>query len=328
MTEPLFQRLRPLAFALAALALPAGAASAVAQDWPTQPIRIIAPSAAGGTVDLIARQICNHFTNAFSQACVVDNRPGGGGMIGTHAAAQAEPDGYTLTISALPHHVTAPAIATKALYDPIKDFSHIAYVGGPAIAFVASTKSGHKTLKDVIEASRKKPLLFVSPGFGTLAHLLVEVMAAKEGIETQIILTKGASQALADVVAGNVDFGSTTWSSAVGQIRAKRIVAIGQSGKQRQKDDPQVPTFRELGRDDLTSRSWFALSGPAGLPEKITQRLNREVANMLDDPKVQTLFANLGIETQVMSPAAFTAFVKAEIERWTPLAQRLRTTKK
>jgi len=326
MTRCLRLVLRPL---LAAAGLSLIAAPALAQTWPERPIRVIAPSTPGGAADLFARQVCDHFSNAFKQGCIVDNRAGAGGMIGTQAAAHAEPDGYTFTISSLAYHVIAPATARKATYDPIKDFTHVAYIGGPANAFVVSAKSGWTTLKDAVEAARKKPpLMFVSPGFGTLGHLLVEVMADKEGIETQLVLTQGASQARLDLVAGNVNFGTMTWSSALPEIKSKGVIPIGHSGEERLKDYPDVPTFRELGRDDLTTPSWFAFSAPAGLPADITKRANEEIAKMLENPKVQQIFANNGIATRTMSADQFQAFVESETKRWVPLAQRLLKKKK
>ena len=325
MTRSLTIRLRPLVAALGtAFGLSLAAAPAMAQNWPERTIRIIAPSTPGGAADLFARQICDHFSEVFKQPCVVDNRAGAGGMIGTQAAAQADPDGYTFTISSLAYHVIAPATATKATYDPLKDFTHVAYIGGPPNVFVTSAKSDLRSVKDALEAARKNPpLLFVSPGFGTLGHLLVEVLAAKEGVKTQLVLTQGAAQARADLAAGTVNFGTMTWSSALPQIKSKAVIPVGHSGEKRLDDYPDVPTFREMGRDDLTTPSWFALSAPAGVPQDIVKRANAEVAKMLEKPKVQQVLANSSIQTRTMSPEEFTAFVEAETKRWVPLAQKL-----
>jgi tripartite-type tricarboxylate transporter receptor subunit TctC len=297
---------------------------AAAQEWPQRAIRIVAPSTPGGAADMFARLLCDHFTAAFSQACTVDNRAGAGGMIGSAAAANAEPDGYTLTISSLAYHVIAPATAAKASYDPIKDFTHIAYIGGPANVFVSNPKAGMNTLKDVAEQARKAgPLNYVAPGFGTLGHLLVEAFALKENVKTQLILTRGASQAMVDLVAGNVNFGSMTWTSALGQIRSKIVTPVAVSSGARLPDHPDLPTFKDLGRDDLTAVSWFSLSGPAKIPAPVVQRLNAEVAKLLARADVQERLKRDAVETRTMSPEAFTAFVESETRKWAPLARTL-----
>ena len=297
---------------------------ALALDWPTRPIRIIAPSTPGGAADMFARALCDHFSEAFAQRCFVDNRAGAGGMIGTSAAAQSEADGYTLTVSSLAYHVIAPATAPKASYDPIKDFTHIAYIGGPANVFVTNPKSGLTSLSEIAAFGRRSGSLpFVSPGVGTLGHLLMASFAEKEGLQTQLILTKGASQAMIDLVAGNVNVGSMTWTSALGQVRSNLVRPIAVSSSARLSEFPDLPTFADLGRSDLTAVSWFALSAPAGLPAGIAQRLNREVAMMLERPDTKARFERDAVETRIMSSEEFTGFVKSETEKWAPLAKRL-----
>ncbi len=297
---------------------------ASAQDWPTRPIRIIAPSTPGGAADMFARILCDHFGEVFAQRCFVENRAGAGGMIGTSAAAQSEPDGYTLTISSLAYHVIAPATAAKPAYDPIKDFTHVAYIGGPANVFVVNPKSGITSLPELAAFGRRSgPLPFVSPGVGTLGHLLMERFASKEDLQTQLILTKGASQAMIDLVAGNVNVGSMTWTSALGQLRSNLVRPIAISSSARLNEFPDLPTFADLGRPDLTAVSWFALSAPAGLPASIARRLNREVGVVLEKSDVKARFERDAVQTRLMSPEDFTKFLQSETETWAPLARQL-----
>lgn len=297
---------------------------ALARDWPTRPIRIIAPSTPGGAADMFARALCDHFGEVLVQRCFVENRAGAGGMIGTNAAAQSEADGYTLTVSSLAYHVIAPATAAKASYDPIKDFTHIAYIGGPANVFVTNPQSGLTSLPEIAAFGRRSGSLpFVSPGVGTLGHLLMESFAEKEQLQTQLILTKGASQAMIDLVAGTVNVGSMTWTSALGQIRSNLIRPVAISSSARLSEFPDLPTFADLGRSDLTAVSWFALSAPAGLPASIIQRLNHEVAVMLERPDMKARFERDAVETRTMSPDEFTHFVQSETQKWAPLAKRL-----
>jgi tripartite-type tricarboxylate transporter receptor subunit TctC len=301
-----------------------GPVSAPAADWPTRPIKIIAPSTPGGAADMFARLLCDHLSETFRERCFVENRAGAGGLLGTAATAQAPPDGYTLTTSSTAYHVIAPAVSANPGFDPIKDFTHIAYVGGPPNVFVVSPALGVRSLKELAELGRRgEPIDYVSPGVGTLGHLLAESFAQKAGIKLQQIMTRGASQGLMDLVAGTVKVGTMTWTSALGQIRSGKVVPIVVSSRARLAEFPNLPTFKELGYDDLTAVSWFALSGPAGLPKDITQRLNATVATMLERPEVRKRLERDSIETQTMTSEEFTQFVAGEIAKWTPVAKRV-----
>ena len=309
--------------AVLALAL-AGLAPALAADWPTRPIRIIAPSTPGGAADMFARLLCEHFSETFRERCFVENRAGGGGLVGTAATAQAAPDGYTLTTSSTAYHVIAPVVSANPGFDPLKDFTHIAYIGGPPNVFVVNPAFGVRSLAELTALGRRGQVIdYVSPGVGTLGHLLAELFAQKAGIKLQQIMTRGASQAMVDLVSGNVNVGTMTWTSALGQIRAGKVAPVAVTARARLAEFPDLPTFKELGYEELTAVSWFALSGPAGLPPDITLRLNQAVAKMLEHPEVRKRFERDAVETQAMSPAEFTAFVAAEIAKWAPIARRV-----
>jgi tripartite-type tricarboxylate transporter receptor subunit TctC len=301
-----------------------GPASAPAADWPTRPIKIIAPSTPGGAADMFGRLLCDHFSETFRERCFVENRAGAGGLIGTAATAQAPPDGYTLTTSSTAYHVIAPAVSANPGFDPIKDFTHIAYVGGPPNVFVVSPTLGVRSLAELAELGRRgEPIDYVSPGVGTLGHLLAESFAQKAGIKLQQIMTRGASQGLMDLVAGTVKVGTMTWTSALGQVRAGKVIPIAVSASARLKEFPDLPTFKELGYPELTAVSWFALSGPAGLPGDITTRLNGAVAKMLEHPDVRARLERDAVETKAMTSEEFTQFVASEIARWAPVAKRV-----
>jgi tripartite-type tricarboxylate transporter receptor subunit TctC len=301
-----------------------GLASAAADDWPARPIRIIAPSTPGGAADMFARLLCEHFSEALHERCFVENRAGAGGLIGTAATAQAEPDGYTLTTSSTAYHVIAPVVSANPGFDPLKDFTHIAYIGGPPNVFVVNPALGVRSLAELVALGRRgQPIAYVSPGVGTLGNLLAESFAQSAGIKLQQIMTKGASQAMLDLIAGNVNVGTMTWTSALAQIRAGKVIPIAVSARARLAEFPDLPTFQELGYEQLTAVSWFGLSGPAGLPGDVTQRLNSAVAAMLQLPDVRKRLAHDAIETRAMSPQEFTAFVASEIAKWTPVAQRV-----
>jgi tripartite-type tricarboxylate transporter receptor subunit TctC len=296
-----------------------------AADWPTRPIRIIAPSTPGGAADMFARLLCDHFSETFRERCFVENRAGAGGLIGTAATAQAAPDGYTLTTSSTAYHVIAPVVSPNPGFDPMKDFTHIAYVGGPPNVFVVNPALGVRSLKELVELGRRgqQPIDYVSPGVGTLGHLLAEFFAQKSGIKLQQIMTRGASQGMMDLISGNVNVGTMTWTSALSQIRAGKVIPIAVTSSARLTEFPDLPTFKEQGYEELTAVSWFALSGPAGLPRDITLRLNAAVAAMLQLPDVRKRLDRDAVETLVMSPDEFTRFVADEIAKWAPVAKRV-----
>ncbi len=273
---------------------------AAAADWPTRPVRIVAPSTPG----------------------YVDNRAGGGGLIGAQIVAHAEPDGYTFVTSSIAYHVIAPAASQNPGFDPMRDFTHVAYIGGPPNVFVVNPALPARTLLELMALAREKTLDYVSPGVGTLGHLLVEYFARTAGIKLQHIPHKGAAQAMLDIVAGNVLFGSMTWSSALGQIRAGKALPIAVSAKARVAEFPDVPTLAELGYPDLVAHTWYALSGPAGLPDQIVRKLNGAVREVLDMPEVRQRLAQDAIVSEAMTPEEMTRFMASEIAKWGPIAKK------
>jgi tripartite-type tricarboxylate transporter receptor subunit TctC len=284
---------------------------------------IIAPSTPGGAADTFARLLAE-FLPPLHQPIIVDNRPGGGGLIGAAAAAHAEPDGYTLVTASVAYHAIAPAISPNPGFDPIRDFTHIAFLGGPPNAFVAHPSLGVRSAGDLVALARSgRPVNYVSPGVGTLGHLLVEHFARQAGIAVQNIPHKGSAQAMMDLVAGNVLIGSMTWSSAAPQVRAGAVVPIAVSSGARIAELPAVPTLKEEGYDDLVALTWFALSGPAGLPADVVARLNREVNAAWAGPALRRRLADDAIVAEPMSASEVTALVTAEVQKWGPVARRV-----
>jgi tripartite-type tricarboxylate transporter receptor subunit TctC len=309
--------------ALALLALSMTSA-APAAEWPTRPIRVIAPSTPGGAADTFARLLAEYLPLRLHQPLIVDNRAGGGGLIGAAAAAHAEPDGYTLVTASIAYHAIAPAVSPNPGFDPIRDFTHIAFLGGPPNVFVVHPALGVHSLKELIALARSgRPIDYVSPGVGTLGHLLVESFAQKAGIAVQHIPHKGSSQAMMDLVAGNVMIGSMTWSSAAAQVRAGTVVPIVVSSSARIAELPGVPTLREEGFDDLVAVTWYALSGPAGLPDDVVQKLNRAVNAAWATSALRLRLADDAITAEPMSPQAVTIFVTNEVRKWGPIAKRV-----
>jgi tripartite-type tricarboxylate transporter receptor subunit TctC len=295
-----------------------------AADWPSRPIRIIAPSTPGGAADTFARLLAESLPPLLHQAVIVDNRAGGGGLIGAAAAAHAEPDGYTLVTSSVAYHAIAPAVSQNPGFDPIRDFTHIAFLGGPPNAFVAHPSMKVRSIGELIAAARNgRPVNYVSPGVGTLGHLLVEYFARKAGIAVQHIPHKGSAQAMMDLIAGNVLIGTMTWSSAASQVRAGKVVPLAVSSNARIAEFPDVPTLKEEGFDDLVALTWFALSGPAGLRDDVVTKLNQAVNAAWATPALRRRLADDAIAVEPMSPAAVTAFVASEVQKWGPVSRQV-----
>jgi tripartite-type tricarboxylate transporter receptor subunit TctC len=299
-------------------------ASAASGEYPTRPIRIIAPSTPGGVADTFARLLGEYLPPLLDQPVIVDNRPGAGGLIGAAAVARAEPDGYTLVTASIAYHVIAPAVSPNPPFDPIRDFTHIAFLGGPPNTFVVHPALTVKSVKELIALARSgRPLDYVSPGVGTLGNLLFEEFAQKAGIAVQHIPHKGSSQAMMDLIAGSVMIGSMTLSSAMGQIRAGTVVSVAVSSGARVPEFPDVPTLQEQGFDDLAAMTWHALSGPAGLPEDVVRKLNHAVNTAWATPVLRQRLADDAITAEAMSPQAVTAFVTGEVRKWGPIARRV-----
>ena len=319
--------MKRLAVALVSGAVCIQPVGASAADWPTRPIRIIAPSTPGGAADMFARLLCDYFSETFHERCFVENRAGAGGLIGTAATAQAAPDGYTLTTSSTAYHVIAPVVSPNPGFDPMKDFTHIAYVGGPPNVFVVNPGSACARSRSWWSSGGGGQAIdYVSPGVGTLGHLLAEYFAQKAGIKLQQIMTKGASQGMMDLVAGTVNVGTMTWTSALTQIRAGKVIPIAVTSSVRLAEFPDLPTFKDLGYEDLTAVSWFALSGPAGLPGDITAAAQCGGRPDAGAARGAPRLDRDAVETRVMSPEEFTQFVASEIDKWAPVAKRVMHT--
>ena len=292
---------------------------ASAQDWPSKPIRIVVPFAAGGAADIWARIIAEPLSAALKQNVVIENRGGGGGMVAATQVARAEPDGYTLLVGGLAPQIIAPAIAANPGFDTLRDFVHIAYIGGPPIVWVADPSNELRSVKDVIAAARAEKLSgYASSGVGTLGHLVVEYVAKREGLKLNHIPYNTA--AFADIIAGRVPLGSFTWGAALGQIQGKTLRAVAVTTEARRPEAPGVPTFKELGYD-LVSSTWFSFAAPKGVPPAIVARLNAETIRILKLPEIQKRLAQDAFDPKEFTPEQLTTYFAAEMTRWQPVAQ-------
>jgi tripartite-type tricarboxylate transporter receptor subunit TctC len=199
---------------------------------------------------MIGRIAAEHLAQVFGQSFVVENRPGASGMVGSAAVAHADPDGTTFVVSGIPSHVIAPATSANPGFDPLKDFTHIAYVGGSPIVVTAHASLGVNSFAELLALARRNPAAigYVSPGVGSLGHLVGEYLARKDGVRLEHVPYKGGVQAVTDLVAGHVKVGAMTWTTTAPHIRAGTLTALGVSSGKRLAQNPDLPTLKELFR--------------------------------------------------------------------------------
>jgi tripartite-type tricarboxylate transporter receptor subunit TctC len=306
-----------------ALACSLGAGTACAQAWPAKPVRIVVPFAPGGTADTLGRLVAQRLAESFKENFVIENRGGAGGVIGSELVAKAAPDGYTLLVSGVASHCIAPALSRNFPFDPLRDFTHIALFGGPPGVLVVHPSLPVRDLKEFIAYAKAEggKLAYGSPGNGTQGHLIAEQLKQVAGIQMTHVPYKGASLAVADLIAGHLKVTSTTLTTAATQIKAGRARALAVSSVKRVPDFPDVPTFSELGYPELAAAIWFSLSGPPGMPPEIVSRLNSEVRRILKLPEVRERLRPEGIEPGDLDPQQFAAFLASELKRWGPIVR-------
>jgi tripartite-type tricarboxylate transporter receptor subunit TctC len=299
------------------------ASAAFAQSWPAKPVKVIVPFAPGGSADTLGRLVSQKLTESFKENFLVENRPGAGGVIGSDLVAKAPPDGYTLLVSGVASHAVAPALPRGVSYDPVRDFTHIALFGGPPAVLVIHPSLPAKDLNEFIRLLKAEPgkYSYGSPGNGTHGQLVAELFKQLAGVDMQHVPYKGASGAIADLIAGHIPVASTTLSTAAGQIHGGKARALAISTASRLPDYPNVPTYAEFGYKDLIATIWFSLSGPARLPTDIVDKLNAEVRKALDAPDTRERLRPEGIEPGKLGPREFTAFVEQEVKRWAPVVR-------
>lgn len=305
--------------------LAAAAQIATAQPaWPEKPVKLMVPFSPGGSTDTLGRLVAKPLSEAWAQPVVIENKGGAGGMIGSQIVAKAPPDGYTLVISGIASHVIAPA-GPNALFDPMKDFTHIAMIGGPPVVLVVNAAVPVNDVKGFISYVKAQPggLNWGSSGQGTHAHLIGEAFRTAANLKMVHISYKGGGQAVLDLLGNQIPAAFMALPSANQHILSGKLRALATSASKRLPEHPNVPTFAEAGYPALTARTWFSVSGPAGMPKPLVDRINQDVRRALQVPSVRQQLALESIESDDFDAATFTQYVKSEIDRWAPLAKTL-----
>jgi tripartite-type tricarboxylate transporter receptor subunit TctC len=310
--------------AAAVLAVLAGAPAARAEDWPVRPVRIVNTFAAGGAADILARTVADHLSGVFGQQFFVETRAGAGGAIGVQSVVNAPPDGYNFVITNVSLLALVPISNPRLGFDPRRDLTNIAYIAGSPVVFSVNPASGVRTLADFVARAKQsdKPLTYSSSGVGSMGQLVAEYFAQIADIRIEHVPYKGASQGLTDLVGGHIAFSSQTVSSTAGQLHSGTLIGVVQTGKERMPDFPTVPTFNELGYPDLIGTTWFSLSGPAGLPADIVNKVNREVVRAMTRPEAQQRLREGGLVADAMTVGEFNKLIAAETARWKPVIEK------
>ncbi|HEX3063530.1 MAG TPA: tripartite tricarboxylate transporter substrate binding protein [Usitatibacter sp.] len=311
--------IRRLALAAAALAL----CTAALAQYPSRPVRIIVAFTPGSATDILARLTADTFTHSMGQAFVVENRAGAGGIIGTQAAKDAPPDGYTLTACPSGPFGINPGIYSHLPYDPVKDFEPISNIGLTPQAIVVGSQYPYKTLKEFVAAAKARPgeIAYGSLGVGSTSHLTMEAFQSAAGIKLNHIPFKGGSEAQTAILGGTFPVMSDTVPGVLAQVKAGKLRALGVAIPKRSPFLPDVPTIAEQGYPGFESVGWIGLCAPAKTPVAILDKLNAEVQKMLASPEVKAKLEKLAFTPAGDSRAHFAAWIKSEIVKWTAVAR-------
>ena len=314
-------RMRTLALAWA-LAFTGITISARADDYPSRPIRLIVPFAAGGAADSVARILAGRVGEALGQTIVVEDRGGGAGIIGTELVKKADPDGYTLLLGQSGPISINPGIYATLSYDPEKDFVPIAMTTSYPYVLVVSPALGVKTLADFVALAKRRPteLNYGTAGVGAANHLATELFDSQAGIKMTHIPYRGTSLAVADLIAGQVQVVFADPVSALAQVNAGTLIALAVTSKDRSPVAPNVPTIAESGYPGFDAVAWHGIMAPARTPQPIIARLNAEIVKALKDPDTIKLIQAQAIEPVGGSPEAFASFIKQDIAKWKDVA--------
>jgi tripartite-type tricarboxylate transporter receptor subunit TctC len=298
------------------LAVLAGAA--VAQGYPAKPIRFIVPFPPGGGTDIVARTVAAKLTETKKWAIVLENKPGAGGNLGIEQAVKSPPDGYTMVIGQTSNLAINPTLHKNLPYDPVKDLAPVVLMVSAPIILVTSDKRPFKSVAEVVAAAKAKPgqLSYASPGNGTVAHLTAELFQRAAGIQLSHIPYKGASQAMTDLMGGQVDLYLSSVPSAIAQIKGGKLRALAVTGAKRSAELPDVPAIAESGYKGFEVTTWYGLLLPAGTPQPVVTLLNGEVNQVLRQPDVRSRLAAEGGDVLGGTPGEFAAVLKADLARW------------
>ncbi len=306
--------MRPIA---AVLAFSLCASSALAQDYPTRPVRIVIPLSPGGTTDVPGRIIAQKLSETLGQQFFVENRAGAGGTIGSDYVAKSRPDGYTLLLTASPF-VIAPHVYKSMPYDTLADFVPVIRIATGPYVLVVHPSLGVNSVRELIAAAKKEPgkIDFASSGNGGAQHLVTELFMHMTGIKLNHVPYKGSGPAQQDLMSGIVKVSFVGTPIAIPHMKSGRLKALGVSTAKRSPEMPEVPTIAEAGVPGYEAIVWIGMLAPAGTPRDIVAKLNGEIGKLVRADEVKKLLAPTGMEPDPDTPAQFGAYLKGDYDKW------------
>jgi tripartite-type tricarboxylate transporter receptor subunit TctC len=307
---------------LLAAALVLASPAARAQSYPSRQITLIIPFAPGGSNDLVGRAIAKKLSEVWGQQVVVENRGGGGTLIGAGAVAKAAPDGYTLLLVS-PTFTINPAVRKTMPFDAMKDFTPVAFLGRAPLLVTTANKLPVASAGELFALAKSKPgqVTYASAGLGSINQISTELIALAAGVQLSHVPYKGGAPALNDLVGGHVDMFVSSIPQALQLVRSRQIKTLAVTSSKRSAIQPDVPTLAEAGTPGADSETWWGIAGPAGLPADIVTALNAEINKALASPEVGTFFATEGAEAEPMTPQQFGDMMRRETARWTRVAR-------
>ena len=286
-------------------------------QYPDRPIRIIVPFPAGDGLDIQARTIGQKLSERLGQPVIIDNKPGAGTLIGVEAAAKSPGDGYTILLVTTTYAIN-PSLRDKVPYDPIKDFVPLIQTTAIPLVVVASNGFTPKNFTEVMALAKQKPgeVTMGNSGMGTAAHIGMELLNSTAGIKFTHVPYKGIPPAMTDLISGRLQLLCTSPAQVMSTIRDGKIKAVFVTGAKRMAQLPNVPTIQESGVPGFDVNAWVGLMMPAGTPDAIVQRLNKEIATIINSPEIKTRLSNDGSEVIASTPEAFAGHIRRELDKW------------
>jgi tripartite-type tricarboxylate transporter receptor subunit TctC len=301
----------------AGLAFSLCAVSALAQDYPTRPVRIVIPLSPGGTTDVPGRMVAQKLSGTLGQQFFVENKAGAGGIIGSDFVAKAKPDGYTLLLTASPF-VIAPHVYKSMPYNALTDFAPVIRIATGPYVLVVHPSLGVKSVKELIALAKQQPgkIDFASSGNGGAQHLVTELFMYMAGIKLNHVPYKGSGPAQQDLMSGIIKVSFVGTPIAIPHMKSGRLNALGVSTAKRSPEMPEVPTIAEAGLPGYEATVWIGMLAPAGTPSEIVAKLNGEIGKLIRTDDVKRLLAPTGMEPNPDTPAQFGAYLKADYDKW------------
>jgi tripartite-type tricarboxylate transporter receptor subunit TctC len=298
------------------------AATVHAEPYPARPVRFIIPFPPGGPTDIVARLAGERLSRVWDMQVIADNRPGGGGNIGTEQCARAPADGYTICMFSIAQSIS-PAIYPKLTFDPVRDFAHVTLLATLPSLLVVHPSLGVNSVQELIALAKAKPgqLNYASGGSGTSSHLLMEMFNQQAGVAMTHVTYKGTGPALVDQLSGVIDVAFSTAIAVQPYVQSGKLRALGVSTRTRLSTLPDVPTIAEVGLPQFDGGSWQGIVMPAGTPREIVNTVSAEFIKILHSPDMKERIVGMGGIALGTTPEQFTAFMKEEVEKWARVAK-------